>query len=102
MTNVITFKPRTQQIEEAPVAPDSYYLITSLDSAVKIAAYVYKDLEAVEMLLLETGRFYATNTTLDKLPLELRTRCAKYLIRDEQYEEDLSTYIDCLGGLCSV
>ena len=102
MTNVIAFKPRNQQVEEAPVAPDRYYLITSLDSAAKIAAYVYKDREAVEMLLLEIGRFYATHTTLNKLPLELRTRCAKYLIRDEQYEEDLDTYIEHLGNLCSV
>jgi hypothetical protein len=97
MTNIVQFKPKTvtvaEPVEQA-VAPDEWYFVSELDTAIKIAAYVYKDVEAVDMLLAEMRRFLATATSMDYLPEEVRTRCALYLVKNEQHKEDVTKSIE--------
>lgn len=99
MTNIIQFKPKSVTVT-APAsdtaAPDEWYFVSELDTAVKIAAYVYKDVEAVDMLLAEMRRFLAGAISMDYLPEQVRTRCAQYLIKNDQHKQDVSKSIEYL------
>lgn len=94
MTNVVEFKPRAKaQPESESLAPDEWYFISDLDTALKIAAYVYRDIEAVDMLMAEIHRFYKSGVSSDFLPDAVRLRCAKYLTKNEQYRSDVTESI---------
>lgn len=97
MTNIIQFKPKSVTVTASvpdTVAPDEWYFVSEIDTAVKIAAYVYKDVEAVDLLLAEMRRYLAGAISMDYLPEHVRSRCAQYLVKNEQHKEDVSKSIE--------
>jgi hypothetical protein len=94
MSNVVEFKPRAKAEPESEfLAPDEWYFISDLDTALKIAAYVCHDLEAVDMLMAEIHRFYRSGASSDFLSEDVRQRCARYLTKNEQYRSDVTESI---------
>jgi hypothetical protein len=97
MTSIIQFKPKsvtvTESVEQV-VAPNECYFVSELDTAIKIAAYVYKDVEAVDLLMAEMHRFLRGAIAMDYLSEEVRTRCSQYLIKSDQHKEDMTKSIE--------
>lgn len=91
MTNVITFKPKNQPAPEAYDLPEKLFTST-LASAMDIAGYVYRDLEAVDLLMAELNRAYRQNTPWMALSPEVMQKCAKYLACKEE-DIDASCHI---------
>lgn len=98
MTNVITFKPKTvaqPAPETTEIAPDHGYYIGCLMDGAQIAAFLYKDQAAADMLMLQAHRLLREGISNDYLPFEVRHKCARYLA---QSEEDITKWIDFLYG----
>jgi hypothetical protein len=96
MANVIEFKPRTvaQPAQKATeIAEDIGYYIGSIMDGAQIAAFIYKDQAAADMLMLQAHRFLREGISNDHLPFEVRHKCARYLA---QTEEDITKWIDFL------
>jgi hypothetical protein len=93
MTNVIAFKPKVvmtapiaPKIEASrQIAPDRSYWLQDLQMAATFAAFVSKDLEAVDMLMSAQRNMMMDGVALTKLPEVIRRRCASYL--DISHEE---------------
>jgi hypothetical protein len=96
MTNVIVFNPKTAPQpapETTEIAKDIGYYVGCLMDSAQIAAFLYKDQEASDMLMLQAHRLLREGISKDYLPLEVRQRCARYLA---QTEEDVTKWIDFL------
>ncbi len=107
MTNIITFpKSRARSADAKPVkakakgkpkataiAPDAPCFYSSLDVASKIAGYIYGDMEAVDLLLAEQRRWLERKQGFGYLPFEIRKRCAKYLIENEDHQRDFNAML---------
>ena len=93
MANVIPFKLKTIPEPQAGPAPDDRYFVGSINTSAEIAAYVYQDKEAAEMLLGEMRRFMTSGVSYDYLPLEVRQRCGRYLANDD---DDIGKAIDVI------
>ena len=104
MSEVIAFRPKAAATAEPAatekpatrLAPDQIYYIGSLETAVQIAAYVYRDLPAVDLLMAQMHRFFRDNLSNDHLPFEVRHRCGRYLVDNE---EDMGKSIDLIYSL---
>jgi hypothetical protein len=104
MSKVIAFRPKAgpgvkAAATEKPasrVAPDQIYYIGSLETAAQIAAYVYRDMPAVDLLMAQMHRFFRDNLSNDHLPFEVRHRCGRYLVDNE---EDMCKSIDLIYSL---
>lgn len=93
MTNVLTFPAANRSVsetrqDETLIAPDTCYLYPCLDYACKVAGLIYGDMEAVDMLQAEKRRWLERKQGPGRISLEVRKRCAKYLIRNEQQKRD--------------
>jgi hypothetical protein len=96
MTNIIAFKPKTVAPpvqEPTEIAKDIGYFIGTIMNSAQIAAYLYKDQEASDMLMLHAHRLLREGISNDYLPLEVRQKCARYLA---QTDEDVTKWIDFL------
>lgn len=91
MTNIIQFKPKAQPVEEVYDLPEKFFTST-LASAMDIAGYVYRDLEAVDLLMAELNQAYRRNTPWTALSPEVMQKCAKYLACKEE-DIDASCHI---------
>lgn len=103
MTNVLKF-PATRPEPVQAVAPDKIYFVSCLRDALEVAGLVYKDTEAVDMLMAELRCALVGPNPIIHLSLEVRTRCAPYLSdsqSSEQWEADIDRAIQVMYNLSS-
>ena len=110
MTNVVTVefrkpgaaahnaKVKSKRGKAPAIAPDDYAFVTTLQRAVDIAGLVYRDMEAVDILMAEMRKMYARGDGQGYLPIEVRARCAKYLAPGDQNTLDTSKATQIMLG----
>lgn len=99
MTNILTFPVASKALPEAKqdstlVAPDTLYLYPCLDWACKVAGLIYSDMEAVDLLQAEKRLWLERKQGPGRVSFEVRKRCAKYLIKNEQQKLDREAALD--------
>lgn len=110
MTNVVTVefrkpgatvpevKAKPKRGKAPPIAPDDYMFVTTLQRAADIAGLVYRDMEAVDILMAEMRKMYARGDGQGFLSIEVRSRCAKYLAPGDQNILDTSKATQIMLG----
>jgi hypothetical protein len=92
MSNIIPFKPRAPK--PTYTVDDPYFFISCLHTAANVAAYVYNDHQAVELLISEMRSMYLSGSATAELSEETRQVCARYLSHGEHRREDVRRSID--------
>ncbi|MFN5745575.1 MAG: hypothetical protein ACK443_05750 [Methylococcaceae bacterium] len=98
--NIVNFpgyQPATDEIEangspDGRIAEDGRFWIGDIEWAIHTAGYVHRDIEAVEMLVPLIREYAVHRIKYMHLPLAVRTRCGRYLIRDKQFSDDMEAY----------
>ena len=86
MNNVIAFpnsQTATDPAQRREDRPRSYF-VTDVQLAVSVAAYLYADLEAADLLMAEIQAMYRIGKRITCLSEETRTRCGRYLRPDKE------------------